>query len=153
MRFTASDDPILVKPRKGKGRARSIATNGARFHQYGGAVTGRDRSPPRPLRSPDSPMAQSDALQMQRRAHDQGNDNAFIDYLVSQYRTYGWGDLQYIPNTGNRRSNQLYRDYWQEWMENANFATARSNLVPGARTYLSVKMRSPNVSARVALIK
>jgi len=120
MRFVSSDDITLTKPRKGKGRARSIATNGARFHQYSGAMTGRDRSPPRPLRSPDSPMAQSDALQMQRRAHDQGNDNAFIAYLVSQYKTYGWGDLQYIPNTGNRGSNQKYRDYWQQWMENAD---------------------------------
>lgn len=89
-------------------------------HQYAGAETGRDRSPPQPLRSPDSPSAQSDALIMQRRSQDLGRNSAFIDHLAAQYKIYALGDIQYIPNTGNRAINQKYRDYWQQWMLREN---------------------------------
>lgn len=92
----------------------------AQLHQYAGANTGRDRPSPQPLRSPDSPLAQTDALAMQRRAQDQGRDNAFIGYLASQYRTYAFGDLQYIPNTGRKDANQKYRDFWRSWMKTAD---------------------------------
>lgn len=92
----------------------------ARLHQYAGADTGRNRNPPQPLRNPDSPLAQSDALQMQRRAQDQGRNNSFIGHLTMQYRIYALGDIQYIPNTGSKAVNQKYRDYWQEWMKGAD---------------------------------
>lgn len=92
----------------------------AQLHQYAGANTGRDRTPPQPLRSPDSPLAQADALQMQRRAQDQGRDNAFIGHLAKQYRIYALGDIQYIPNTGNKAANQKYRDFIHEWMGSAD---------------------------------
>lgn len=92
----------------------------AQLHQYAGAVTGRDRNPPQPLRSPDSPSAQSDALVMQRRSQDLGRDSSFIGYLAAQYRIYALGDIQYIPNTGNKASNQKYRDFWQEWMRDCD---------------------------------
>lgn len=92
----------------------------AQLHQYAGANTGRDRNPPQPLRNPDSPLAQMDALQMQRRAQDQGRDNAFIGHLATQYRIYGLGDIQYIPNVGNKAVNQKYRDFICEWMKNAD---------------------------------
>lgn len=104
--------PALQLQRMGRGSTQ--------LHQYGGAETGRERTPPRPLRNPDSPMAQSDALQMQRRAQDQARDNAFIGYLKTQYKTYCLGDVQYIPNTGNKAVNQKYRDFWQDWMSNAD---------------------------------
>lgn len=90
------------------------------LHQYAGAKTGIDRNPPQPLRNPDSPMAQSDAHQMQRRAQDQGRDNAFIGHLADQYRMYGFGDIQYIPNTGNKAINQKYRTFWRNWMKQAD---------------------------------
>lgn len=92
----------------------------AQLHQYSGAQTGIDRNPPQPLRNPDSPLAQSDALQMQRRAQDQGRDNAFIAHLAAQYKMYGFGDIQYIPNTGSKIINQKYRDYWSGWMKSAD---------------------------------
>lgn len=92
----------------------------ARLHQYAGADTGRMRNPPQPLRSPDSPSAQSDALTMQRRSQDLGRNSAFIGYLAAQYKTYALGDIQYIPNTGSKQTNQKYRDFWQEWMRGAD---------------------------------
>lgn len=88
----------------------------AQYHQYAGAATGRDRRPPNPIRNPDSPMAQSDALAMLRRSQDLGRDSAFVGYLKQQYKTYCLGDIQYIPDTGDKRKNQQYRDYWSEWM-------------------------------------
>lgn len=88
----------------------------SQFHQYAGAETGLDRSPPQPLRNPDSPLAQADALRMQRRAQDQGRDNAFIGHLAKQYRIYGLGDIQYIPNAGTKAVNQQYRDFFCKWM-------------------------------------
>jgi len=92
----------------------------ARLHQYAGADTGRSRTPPKSLRSPDSLGGQADALVMQRRAQDQGRDNAFIGHLVNQYRIYAMGDISYIPQTGDRNADQAYRDYWQEWMKSAD---------------------------------
>lgn len=92
----------------------------ARLHQYAGADTGRSRNPPKSLRSPDSLGGQSDALVMQRRAQDQGRDNAFIGHLANQYRIYALGDISYIPQTGDGVADQAYRDYWQEWMANAD---------------------------------
>lgn len=88
----------------------------AQYHQYAGAATGRDRRPPNPIRNPDNPMAQSDALAMIRRSQDLGRDSAFVGYLKQQYKTYCLGDIQYIPDTGDKRKNQQYRDYWSEWM-------------------------------------
>lgn len=110
----------LVAPRLQLSRMEARAKIATQLHQYAGAATGRDRNPPQPLRSPDSPLAQSDALQMQRRAQDQGRDNAFIGHLAKQYRIYGLGDIQYIPNTGNKSVNQKYRDFWCEWMKGAD---------------------------------
>lgn len=92
----------------------------AQLHQYAGADTGRDREPPKPLRSPDSPSAQWDGLQMQRRSQDLGRDSAFIGHLVKQYRTYALGDIQYIPATKNKANKQKYRDFWDSWMTNAD---------------------------------
>lgn len=92
----------------------------SQFHQYAGAETGLDRSPPQPLRNPDSPLAQADALRMQRRAQDQGRDNAFIGYLAKQYRIYCLGDIKYIPNVGTKAESQKYRDFFCEWMKGAD---------------------------------
>lgn len=119
--FQQGLDSVIGTAFPGWQRARMQArADVARLHQYAGADTGRNRNPPQPLRSPDSPLAQSDALQMQRRAQDQGRDNSFIGHLAKQYRIYGLGDIQYIPNTGNKAINQVYRDYWCEWMKSAD---------------------------------
>lgn len=92
----------------------------AQLHQYQGAQTGRDRQPPQPLRSPDSPSAQMDGLQMMRRSQDLSRDSSFIGHLVKQYRIYALGDIQYIPQTGSKVINQKYRDFWQNWMAQAD---------------------------------
>lgn len=101
-------------------RMEARAAVNTKLHQYAGANTGRERNPPQPLRSPDSPLAQTDSHILQRRAQDQSRDNAFIGHLAKQYRIYALGDIQYIPNTGKRDVNQKYRDYWQEWMKTAD---------------------------------
>ncbi len=121
-RFEQGIDALvgIVAPRLQLSRMEARARINAQLHQYAGAQTGRDRMPPQPLRNPDSPLAQSDALAMQRRAQDEGRDNAFIGHLAKQYRIYGLGDIQYIPSTGTRAINQKYRDYWQEWMKAAD---------------------------------
>jgi hypothetical protein len=98
-------------------QARAAVTQ---LHQYAGAETGRDRTPPSALRNPDSPVAQADALAMMRRSQDLGRDSSFIGHLARQYRIYALGDISYIPATGSKKVNQLYRDYWQEWMTNAD---------------------------------
>lgn len=121
-RFQQRLDSLIgtIAPNLQLQRMESRAKVNAWLHQYAGADTGRNRNPPQPLRNPDSPLAQSDAHQMQRRAQDQGRDNAFIGHLSTQYRIYGLGDIQYIPNTGSKIVNQKYRDYWQEWMKSAD---------------------------------
>jgi len=121
-RFQQGLDAFIgtVAPRTQLARMEARARINAQLHQYAGADTGRNRNPPNPLRSPDSPLAQSDALAMQRRAQDQSRDNAFIGHLAKQYRIYGLGDIQYIPNTGSKKINQVYRDFWCEWMKNAD---------------------------------
>lgn len=88
----------------------------ARLHQYAGAETGRERRPPRSLRNPDSLSAQSDGVQMIRRAQDLVRDSAFIGHLIRQYRIYVLGDLSYIPAVGDKATNRAYRDYWKNWM-------------------------------------
>lgn len=92
----------------------------ARLHQYAGADTGRNRNPPKSLRNPDSLGGQADALVMQRRSQDLGRDSAFIGHLASQYRIYALGDIQYIPQTGDTKADDAYREYWQNWMCNAD---------------------------------
>lgn len=88
----------------------------AQLHQYAGARTGTQRGQPQPLRNPDSPLAQSDSHVMTRRTNDLGRDSAFVDHLINQYKIYALGDISYIPATGDHVKDQLYRDYWQEWM-------------------------------------
>ena len=90
-------------------QARAAVTQ---LHQYAGAETGRDRTPPSALRNPDSPVAQADALAMMRRSQDLGRDSSFIGHLARQYRIYALGDISYIPATGSKKVNQLYRDYY-----------------------------------------
>lgn len=92
----------------------------AQLHQYAGAQTGVNRGQPQPLRNPDSPLAQSDSHVMTRRSNDLGRNSAFIDHLIKQYRIYALGDISYIPQTGEKAKNQLYRDYWDSWMENSD---------------------------------
>ncbi len=92
----------------------------AQLSQYAGAETGRSRSPAKSLRSPDSLSGQADALVMQRRAQDQGRDNAFIGHLANQYRIYALGDISYIPQTGDSTVDEAYRDWWQQWMQEAD---------------------------------
>jgi len=92
----------------------------AQLHQYASADTKRSRNPPKSLRNPDSLSGQYDSLIMQRRAQDQGRDNAFIDHLTNQYRIYALGDIQYIPQTGDLKADEAYRAYWPDWMENCD---------------------------------
>jgi len=92
----------------------------AQLHQYAGADTGRSRTPPKSLRSPDSLGGQADALVMQRRAQDQGRDNAFIGHLANAYRIYALGDISYIPQTGDRKADEAYREWWQQWMKDCD---------------------------------
>lgn len=92
----------------------------ARLHQYAGADTGRSRTPPKSLRNPDSLGGQADALVMQRRAQDQGRDNAFIGHLANQYKIYALGQIEYIPNTGDSKVDEAYRGYWHDWMKQAD---------------------------------
>lgn len=124
MKFISSEQvikpPTSLKRMGVSGLRLEVAKLRAQLHQYAGAQTGRDRNPPQPLRNPDSPSAQTDAHIMQRRSQDLGRDSSFIGYLASQYKTYALGDIQYIPNTSSKANNQKYRDFWQDWMCNAD---------------------------------
>ncbi len=92
----------------------------AQLHQYAGASSGRDRTPPQSLRSPDSLLAQSDGHVMQRRSQDLGRNSAFIGHLANQYRIYALGDITWIPQTGDKTTDEAYRAYWVDWMKTAD---------------------------------
>lgn len=106
----------------------------ARF-QYAAAHSGRDRRPPQPLQSPNSVMHQLDALTMMRRSQDLDRDDSFIGHLAAMYRMYALGTFQYIPNTGSRRDNDKYRDFFDEWMTKAD-AVGRFHFIDMAQLSL-----------------
>jgi len=109
----------------------------AQLHQYGGADTGRSRNPPKSLRNPDSLGGQADALVMQRRSQDLSRDSAFIGHLANQYRIYALGDISYIPQTGDHKADEAYRNWWQEWMQNEADAQGRFHFIDMMQLSLS----------------
>lgn len=87
---------------------------------YEGGVPTRLRNDPSPLRGPDSPTHQYQSIAMLRRAQDLVRNDGFFHSMVTMFQTYVIGDLQYFPQVGTKKENELYRNYYLEWMKRSD---------------------------------